>query len=408
MNGLNSQQFHADLAEIADLATPVDLHGRVLRGSKRQSQRRAVLVSFAAFAVLATSGAAFALAPHPSDSATPGTTPTVSNTGTTRPEASPTPTGSTAPSGAAGSGTPGASNVSAKLTLGPWTTSSGKSSLPGTLYYLTGATTGSTEPIKINVLADGTLRTATLQGPVGQHDCARQSIVFSPDGASVAWVEGDNQAINGGALVVASLRDRGQKVVMSGPVRCDGGSGPKWMPDSRGLVVSVVRGNAVDVNIVNVSTGETTAAPATWGGYLAWSANGAYVAYGEQGEIVVATAAGKVTKRVPYDINCCTGGFSVQSVSNDGRYVGVSFRNSDPSTVRNATKIVDLTTGKEVDLGRTAPPSGSIQIILTGADRLFCIKVTNASTDVEFDRAGNQESLSIPLTGQPQIRAYRS
>ncbi|MEV8517914.1 hypothetical protein [Dactylosporangium sp. NPDC051484] len=405
MNGLNSQQLHADLAEIADLATPVDLHGRVLRGSKRHSQRRAVVVSVAAFAVVAASGAAFAFTPHPRDSVTPAVTPTVPSTVITSPEASLAPTGSAAPSGAPSSGTPGKENVSARLTLGPWTTSSGKSSLPGTLFYLTGATDGSTEPIKINVLAGSTLRTATLQGAVGQHDCARQSIVFSPDGTSVAWVESDNHTSNGGALVVASLRDRKQKVVMSGPVRCDAGSGPKWMPDSRGLIVSVMRANTVDVNIVDVNSGATTAAAAAWGDYMAWSANGAYVAYGEHDEIVVATAAGAVTKRVHYDINCCTGGFSVQSVSNDGRYVGVSFRNSDPGTVRNAMRIVDLSTGKEVDLGRTPPPNGSIQIVLSGADRLFIIKITNTSTDVELDRAG-KEGLSIPLTGQPQIRAY--
>ncbi|GAA2628276.1 hypothetical protein GCM10010399_69860 [Dactylosporangium fulvum] len=406
MNSVNSRQFHADLAEIADLATPVDLHARVLHGSKRQSQRRTALVSIAAFAIVAASGAAFALAPRSNDSTEPGSVPTVSSTDTTSPETPPTPTGSTAPSSAPASDTSGTSNVSAKLTLGPWTTSSGKQSLPGTLYYLTGATTGSTEPIKINLLAGGILRTTTLRGPVGQYGCARQSIVFSPDGNSVAWVEGGNQQSNSGTLVVASLHDGGQKVVTSGPVRCDGGSGPKWMPDSRGLIVSTAHGNKADVNIVNVNTGATTAAPAAWGDYLAWSANGAYVAYAEQDNIVVATAAGTVTKRVPYDINCCTGGFSVQSISNDGRYVGVSYHNSDPSTVRNAMKIVDLTTGKEVDLGRTPPPNGSIQIILTGTDRLFCIKITDTSTDVELNRPGNQESLSIPLTGQPQIRAY--
>ncbi|MEV4509577.1 hypothetical protein AB0K00_11535 [Dactylosporangium sp. NPDC049525] len=390
MNSINSQRFHTDLAEIAELANPVDLHDRVILGSRRQTQRRNVLVSLAAVVVVAAGGVAFAMAPQQGGTAEPGATPTTAPTSQTAgPETSPT---------------RGAADVSARLTLGPWASSSGKSSLPGTLFYLTGAVSGSNEPIKINVLAGGTLRTATLQGEAGPYDCARQSIVFSPDGTQVAWVEGDTRGSSGGALVVASLQGGGQKVVAGGPVRCEGGSGPKWMPNSRELVVSAARDTGV--NIVNVSTGASTPAPAAWGDYLAWSANGAYVAYGEQNSIVVATATGTVVKRVPYDINCCTGGFSVQSISNDGRYVGVSFRNSDPTTVRNAMKIVDMTTGKDVDLGRTPPPNGSIEVILTGADRLFAIKVTKTSTDVELDYAGNQESKSIPVNGQTQIRAY--
>ena len=149
-----------------------------------------------------------------------------------------------------------------------------------------------------------------------------------------------------------------------------------------------------------------SAAPAAWGDYLAWSANGAYVAYGEQGKIVVATATGAVVKRLRYDINCCNGGFSVQSVSNDGRYVGVSFRNSDPDTVRNAMKIVDLTTGGEVNLGQLPPHTGAVEIMLAGADRIFCIQITSTSTEVELDPAGNHAGSSIRLPGQPQIRAY--
>ncbi len=395
MNDFNSQRLQADLADIADFATPVDLGERVLRGSKRRSRLQALAVSAVA-AVVATGGVAFAFAPRSSDTVSPAeSNPAI----TAAPAPSSAAPSSPAPDAATSSGTSGV-GATGKLKLGPWTTANGTSSLPGTLYYLSGS---SSENLKINILAGGKLRTATLQGPMGPIDCARQSIVFSPDGAWVAWVEGDNTHLVGGTLVVASLTGAVQKVPMTGAVLCDGGHGPKWMPDSRRLVVNTGTG----VGIVDIESGEVAPAPAVWGNYLGFSPNGAYVAYGEQGTIVVTTAAGAVVKRVPYDINCCTGGFSVQAVSDDGRYVGVSWENSDPGTVRNAIRIVDMNTAKEVDLGRTPPSGGSIELLFsTDGDRLFITKITPTSNDVELYRPG-QEGLSIPVTGTTQIRAYR-
>ncbi|MEV0716547.1 hypothetical protein [Asanoa sp. NPDC050611] len=400
MNGVNSQQFHDDLADIADLAKPVDLRDRVLRGARRQTQRRVGAVSLAAVAVVAAGGAAFAVTSRPNGTVVPGTTPTpsVTEVPTAEPTATAPPTASATPDRPLTTGTPGTSNTAARLTLGPWTETGGRSSLPGTLYYLTRADDG---PIKINVLADDKLRTAPLRGSTHRNDCARQSIVFSPDGTSVAWVESDSTGSDRGALVVTSLDDGASRVILP-EVECRGGSGPKWMPDSRRLVVE--RGN--DVSIVDAHTGATTAAPAAWRGYLAFSRNGGYVTYGEQGRIVVATVAGKVVKRVPYDINCCTGGFSIQSISDDGRYVGVSFENSDPDTVRNAMRIVDLNTGKDVDLGMTPPAGGWIQIVLVGSDRLFATGITATSTDVTLDRAG-KEDVSVPVTGGLELGVYR-
>ncbi|GAA1867556.1 TolB family protein [Asanoa iriomotensis] len=398
MNGVNTQQFHDDLADLADLAKPVDLRDRVLQGSRRQSRHRAVAVSLAAVAVVAAGGVTFAVASEPNGYVGPGTTPvpTVTGAPTPGPTASATPD---RPVTTGTPGTPGTSNSAAKFTLGPWSESGGKSSLPGTLYYLTGGPTG---PFKINVLADDKLRTASLRGTLVQNDCVRQSIVFSPDGSSVAWVESDEPASDLGALVVASLDGGGSRVVLPSGVACRSGAGPKWMPDSRRLVVA--RSN--DARIVDVNTGATTAAPLAWRDYLAFSRNGAYVAYGEQGRIVTTTAAGKVVKRVPYDINCCTGGFTVQSISDDGRYVGVSFHNSDPGTVRNAMKIVDMTTGKNVDLGMTGPDGVSIKILLVGADRLFATAITDTSTDVTLDSPG-KDDVSIPVTGRLEFGTYR-
>lgn len=390
---MNVERFHDDLAQIAELSEAVDLRDRVLEGSRRFARRRAILVSTAAaVAVLAVAGIAVAIGPRNSDPVVPSTsTPAPVPTSPSAPSSTPaSPPASPPPSAT--------SFPPAKLRLGSWSTTD-KASLPGTLYYLTG-----TDPIRLNVLGGGKLRTAALQGTLAEFDCARQSIVFSPDGSLVAWVEGDNERLQGGQLVVSALNGGPAHVVYSGPVRCDGGAGPKWMPDSKRLVVTLASGNTV--KLVDVNTGAASAGASAWSGYLAWSANGAYVAFGEPGRIVVAKPDGTVVKRVPYDINCCTGGFSVQSLSNDGRYVGVSFENSDPGTVRGAMRIVDLSSGKELNDGRVPPSGGGISYLLAGDLRVVGVALPS-SMSVDLVNASGKELGSIPVQAGAQLRLYR-
>jgi hypothetical protein len=380
------------------------MRDRVLDGSRRFARRRAIVVStVAAVVVLAVAGVAFAIVPRNGGTVIPGT----SESATPTPTESATPSPSTPPSSPPPSAPPSSSFPLAKYSIGTWSTSD-KASLPGTLYYVTGANSGSTDTIRLSVLGGGTLRTAALQGTIQEYDCVRQSIVFSPDGSQVAWVEGNNEQLNGGKLVVAALNGGTARVVYNGLVRCDGGAGPKWMPDSKRLVVST-SGTGGAIKLVDVNTGAATAGPAAWNGYLAWSANGSYVTYNEQRKIVVARPDGTVVKRVPYDINCCTGGFSVQSLSNDGRYVGVGPENSDPGTVRGAMRIVDMSTGKEVNDGRVTPSGGSISYLLAGDLRVTSVNLGAAATYLAVDvrDTAGKELGSIPVPPAAQLRLYR-
>jgi hypothetical protein len=392
---MNVDRFHDDLAQIAELSEAVDLRDRVLDGSRRLARRRAIVVTTAAaVAVLAVAGVAFAIAPRGSNPVFPSTsTPAPAPTSPLAPSTAATGAPSSTPSSAGAVSFP-----PARYRLGSWSTSD-RASLPGTLYYVTGG-----DPVRLNVLGGGKLRTAALQGTLAEHDCARQSIVFSPDGSLVAWVEGDNEQLTGGKLVVAGLAGGTAHVVYNGLVNCAGGSGPKWMPDSKRLVVTVADGSTV--KLVDVTTGAVTAGPSAWSGYLAWSANGSYVTYGDQGKIVVARPDGTVVKRVPYDINCCTGGFSVQSLSNDGRYVGVSFENSDPGTVRGAMRIVDLSSGKELNDGRVPPSGGGISYLLAGDLRVVGVALPS-SMSVDLVNASGKELGSIPVQAGAQLRLYR-
>ena len=403
MNGFDAQRFQDDLAEIADISTGVEMHDRVLAGSRRLARRRALtFTSLTAAAVLGVAGTAFALVPHDGAGINPPADPP-GVSASESPEPSPTPdaSGSATPSGgpaAATSAPPSATTTppNAALTLGSWT-SVAKPSLPGTLYYVQ-----RDSKLVIGVLSGGKLRSAPLRGTVGEMDCARQSLAVSPDGGSMAWVEGDNSNGNGGtALVIASLNGAGHKIVVEGNVACTGGTGPKWMPDSRRLIVRIDRG----VFTVDTATGARTPAPPAWGGYLAWSADGRHVAYGESGKIVVATAAGKVVQRVPYDIDF-TGGFSVQTVSTDGRYVGVSHENTDPGTVRGATRVVDMTTGVDIDLRRVAPALGEQQHIAEGRRLISTVRADGAK-DVALDDPSGHQIASVSVPADAEILAYR-
>jgi hypothetical protein len=221
--------------------------------------------------------------------------------------------------------------------LGAWSTRSGPE-LPGTLTFVDGAPGRTT--IRLSILAGKRLRTATVQ--VGESEpCAASTMSFSPDAAFVAWVPGDPVGGGPAPLVVTTVATGQQKVYDAG-VGCEP---PNWLPDSRHVAIRTER---YGVGSLDVTTGGFTGLPETFGGYTAWSPDGSYRAYGANGEIVVERADGSVVQRRRYDIGCCTGGFTVQDVSADGRYVGVSFRNSDPSPVRGAAKVVDVNTGREV------------------------------------------------------------
>jgi hypothetical protein len=117
---------------------------------------------------------------------------------------------------------------------------------------------------------------------------------------------------------------------------------------------------------IEVDTGAFTPLDERFAGYVAWSANGEFVAYGDAGAIVVQTVGGTEKYRRPYDIGCCSGGFTVQGVSGDGRYVGVNYAPSDPGGVSGTMRVVDMTSGREIALPGPSPSQALSHVLFLG------------------------------------------
>jgi hypothetical protein len=82
------------------------------------------------------------------------------------------------------------------------------------------------------------------------------------------------------------------------------------------------------------------------------SPGGEYAAWSENGTVMVSRSDGTVVHRFAHGDETPTGGFTVQGVSDDGRRVVLGMRPSDPASVRTGFRVVDTTSGKNVDLPR--------------------------------------------------------
>jgi len=364
--------LRTDLADLADEVLLVDLRDRSLAGSRRIRNRRAVVGSALAVA-LVVAGVAFLARPGRHE-ALPPVAPTVTQAPTPDPTA-------TVPS-------------PISPTLGPQSVWAAQS-LPGTTFFLLTANGESPDSLRIGIgtLGDGQLRTRWF-GDMPRSDCLGPTLSISPDGTRIAWLVGDAGGA-GGEVVVSSLSG-GAPRRLAGPIGC--GTRPYWLPDSRSLAVFTPdRG----FGRIDVETDAFAPLPERFAGYVAWSANGEFVAYGEGGAIVVETAGGTVKYRVPYDIGCCTGGFSVQGVSIDGRYVGVNYAPSDPGGVGGTMRVVDLTSGREIGLPGVSPSQALSHVLFAGDGSLLVQTRSEDETGIlHLLTAGQHDAQTLTLTGE--------
>jgi hypothetical protein len=291
------------LARIADEVRPADLSARVRVASRRARRRRraAVAATVVVAALAIASGLAGAGWPTPDD--TPHVTVVDLAPASAAPSSAPSPTAAKAD-----------------------------------LFYL--ARFG--PAVRVELLR-GTDVSAVLDlsSPV----CG---LTVSPDHRLIAWTAADPAGTGVGPLMVAHPgADDARKVLDA--VRCTGGDMPSWLPGSTRMLVSPAP--AGGGRIVDVATGQTSDTHlASLGAYPSWSPNGRYIAFTENGEIVVVRAAdGATVHRVAHQ----PASFSVQGVSDDGRRAVLGPRDTDPDATRSGDRIVDTVTGAEVRLPAT-------------------------------------------------------
>ena len=296
--------LHDYLTELAGQVHGVDLRDRVRVSSRRLRIRRRILTSAAAAVAVVAVVSGIAWAGQPA-----------ARTARTPPAAAPP---STAPA--------------------PW------AKLPRKLYY-------QGPGVHYSLMRwDSTARTL-FTAPVPA--CG---LYLSPDGRRVVWVATDGGGLTG-KLMIAGSDGSGRRTLLAN-VACTAENVPVWLPDSAHLLIRL--GNDGQRRMIDVD-GEVRATPLDGTvGDLAWSPSGTFVAYQEDGKIVVARPDGTVAHRVAHGDETPTGGFTVQGVSDDGRRVVVGMRPSDPGQVRTGSRLVDMVTGRYVTVPHTSVNDGAI------------------------------------------------
>ncbi|GIM94820.1 TolB family protein [Paractinoplanes toevensis] len=222
--------------------------------------------------------------------------------------------------------------------------------------------------IQVRMFDGGTVRDLMpVPGPV----CG---LSVSPDHRLVAWTETDSMGTL--ALIVANPDGSGRRRVLN-DVICAGGNSPAWLPDSRRMLV------AQDVpaprRLLDVYSLAMTSTPVSGVvTYVAWSPNGEFVAYDDDGEIVVARAAdGTVVHRVHHDDESGAGGFSVQGVSDDGRRAVIGLPGGPSDRITSGFRVVDTGTGADVPLPAGIAPADRLnaEVHPAAGDRML-VRVT--------------------------------
>ncbi|MFF0123847.1 hypothetical protein ACFYP0_32065 [Micromonospora arida] len=341
---MNDQRLRLDLADLAGEVDPVDLRDRTLRASRRLGIQRAVATSAAALVLIgAATGAAFVIRPDATGPAPlPANTPSVT--------VAPTPTGS--PSGPAPTVSPGTSGSPGDPTV---------KVLTGTLYYL-----GRTSKDAVVHAVQGGADRTVARIPLGGEPCVGNSITVSPDGQRLAWVE-DADTAGFGALMTAAI-DGTRKRKLATKVGCLGSRALVWMGSDRLMVrqddgASVLM-NAVTGRPVDGDRGEETDP--------CWSADGRFLAaMDESGPFVSGPGSRRPYHYEPpsedadkYD------GWSVRSVSLDGRYVAVGWKGTDPSRRDDSHAVVEVATSRVKKL----PVKGEVKNIFFTSDELVLIR----------------------------------
>jgi TolB protein len=332
---MNLDLFRADLADLAEDVTQVDVRDRALATSRRIGRRRAIGGVVAAAAFVAVAGGV-AVAAVPDRDAAPILPPSNS---TPRPTAPSTPGPTTAPS------TPASPDATeSALTQPPVSTAL------GTIFY--GPAPGS-DGDKTRLFS-WTGSGAPQRGAEIPRLAAVANTTVSPDGRRVAWVDDD------AALFVANVDGTGKRKLLDS---VDGQCwGPVWAGDSQSLGVAVIDrtgGDYKDTKGVYDFTQERFYEVRQVSGcHPVWSARGDTIVYadGSDGRIMITGG----TLRTPSAIKGIGGpgrpySFDLASISPDGTKVALLLRqpgqdSGDVARELRVNAVVRTSDGQPIDL----------------------------------------------------------
>ncbi|GAA1608901.1 hypothetical protein ACFQY4_00335 [Catellatospora bangladeshensis] len=308
------------LAELAEDVKPVDLRDRTLKTSRRLGAQRAALTSALAVTLLA-GGAGVALAVVDRGGSGP-VVPGASASVTASPSHAPSPS---APPAAAFE--------------------------PGTVYFVKGAQSPKVEVYRLDIgdcdlsLPLKCASTPTKLRTIGQmsDSCPGNSVVVSPDGRHVAWVNGDESGI-AGDLIISDLAGGDPRQVEPNVI-CGGDHALVWSADSASIHIRKMDGTG-SVGTVGAESGvyavqqqkEWDKAVAAALGFRGTIGNG---------KLTVTEADGSDPRSISYtDPNGLDA--VVVGVSADGRYAAAGRGSGDPSRQLGVAAVLDMTTGKKV------------------------------------------------------------
>lgn len=234
-------RLHADLADLAEEVTVVNLQDRVLRTSRQLGMRRTLVGGAAVLAVLAAaSGTALAVLPQQHDSVPPAVI-TSQSASPPAPSASSSPTPDAPPS----TGTPSAPPTSASPP-------NASATMPALYFYRLDRQDGALKNDLSYRPAGGAWRVVSaLPQPPGTTPSTLPRISLSPDRRSMAWVTADGK-LQVSAVDGTGLRTLGQ----SSPSFSCGWGGITWTGDSRRIVYvehSAVQAATDTIKVVNAS-----------------------------------------------------------------------------------------------------------------------------------------------------------
>jgi hypothetical protein len=315
-------QLRSDLADLAQEVSIVDLRDRSIATSRRTAIRRAVGASVAAVALIATAAVGIMLRGTQNGALPPANpTPTVAT--------SPTPSVTAAPS-AAPVGT----------------------TVDGTAYYFATTSAG----FRVYSMTGGKASRHYDVRVSNDAKCVPNSLIVSPDGRWLAWVEDSTQTGDiFGTLSLARIDGTGRRKIDN--VVCNFNE-LSWTVDSKRLLIHRNVQNRGLTQLVDPASGKLDPAPEEPVGETqsVWSTNRAYRAFrpiegGVPTALVIEDSGGRLVRRVDYsrdDDSFTTCGYTVKGISDDGRYVSIGGCATDPSRIMYGQFVFDTTTGRHV------------------------------------------------------------